>query len=156
MPAARRIVAAAAVLLLAAILNRPSQPRASDAARIDAALSLSAYACKLKSEGRAGDALAVIRQAHALAPTSARITAEVGFYLHAAGLYEGELPMLKAAVAQDARSVDAWLHLGLGYARRSDFADAIDALEHAHTLAPADGRVARWLEWARVQKRAAA
>jgi tetratricopeptide (TPR) repeat protein len=121
--------------------------------RLDAALPLSSYACRLKFEGRFDEALTVIRQAHALAPGSARITAEVGFFLHAARQYDAELPMLRLAVAQDARSVDAWLHLGLGYARRSRFSEAIGALERARALAPDDARVGRWLEWARSQPR---
>jgi DNA-binding winged helix-turn-helix (wHTH) protein len=148
-----RVASAAAALLLGVALNEPSHGPLDRSERLEAALSLSAYACRLKSDGRAQDALAVIRQAHALAPSSARITAEVGFYLHAAGQYEGEMPMLQTALAQDDRSVDAWLHLGLAYARRLDFVDAIAALERAHGLAPSDDRVARWLTWARAQRR---
>jgi hypothetical protein len=45
----------------------------------------------------------VIQEAHRLARTSVRITAEVGFYMHAAHRFEAEMPMLKRAVAQDAR-----------------------------------------------------
>lgn len=143
----------AALLVMAlTISGHTSSPRTSND-RLEAALSLSSYACRLKSERRFDDALTVIRQAHALAPESARITAEVGFYLHAAGQYDAEFPMLRRALTQDARSPEAWMHLGLAYARRLDFADAIPALERAHALAPHDAAVERWLAWARAQTR---
>ena len=141
---------AAAVLLTVATSGPRFSPGVS-AERLEAALSLSSYACALKSAGRFDDAVTVIQQAHALAPWSARITAEVGFYLHAAGRYEEEFPMLRRAIEQDARSPDAWLHLGLAYARRADFRTAIDALEQAHALAADDSRVTHWLTWARSQ-----
>jgi DNA-binding winged helix-turn-helix (wHTH) protein len=144
-------IAALVVLGLTIAGHGPSPIVAHE--RLEAALSLSSYACRLKSERRYDEALAVIRQAHALAPESARITAEVGFYLHAAGQYEAEFPMLRRALAQDARSAEAWLHLGLAYARRSDFVEAIPALERAHALAPHDATVERWLAWARAQTR---
>jgi DNA-binding winged helix-turn-helix (wHTH) protein len=152
--ATRRLgwIAAIAVIGVATGGHVSSPDVADD--RLQAALSLSSYACRLKSEGRFDEALAVIRQAHALAPHSARITAEVGFYSHAARQYEAELPMLRLAVVQDARSVDAWLHLGLGYARRLDFSEAIAALERARALAPDNPNVERWLTWARAQARA--
>jgi len=145
----RRLGWIAALLLLGVALGgRTSSPAVANS-QLEAALSLSSYACRLKSEGRFDEALTVIRQAHALAPGSARITAEVGFFLHAARQYEAELPMLRLAIAQDSRSVDAWLHLGLGYARRAEFGEAIAALERARALAPGDPRVERWLAWAR-------
>jgi DNA-binding winged helix-turn-helix (wHTH) protein len=155
-PIRYRVASAAAAVILGIVVNGSSHGPGRASERLDAALSLSSYACRLKSEGRVQDALAVIRQAHALAPSSARITAELGLYLHAAGRYDDEMPTLKTAVAQDDHSVDAWLHLGLGYARRSDFVDAISALERAHALAPDDARVTRWLTWARLQTRAEA
>lgn len=142
--------AAALVLVALASGGRSSSPTIA-AERLEAAYSLSSYACRLKADGQAEQALTVIRQAHALAPESARITAEVGFFLHAARQYEAEMPMLRLAVAQDARSVDAWLHLGLGHARRADFAAAIAALERARALAPDDEAVTFWLTWARAQ-----
>ncbi len=119
--------------------------------RLEAAMSLSSYACRLKANGRFDEALTVIRQAHALAPDSARITAEVGLHLHAARRYDEELPMLRLAVAQDAGSVDAWLHLGLGYARRANYTEAVSALERARSLAPGDPRVMQWLAWVQAQ-----
>jgi Flp pilus assembly protein TadD len=94
----------------------------------------------------------VIQRAHALAPESAQITAEVGFHLHAAGRYDDEFPMLYRAVQMDGRSPDAWLHLGLAHARREDFRSAVEALERAKALAADDGRVQYWLEWARSQQ----
>lgn len=148
--AAPRRLAWIAALLLMGIATSGRNPRPAIADdRLDAALSLSSYACRLKSEGRFAEALTVMRQAHALAPQSARLTAEVGLFLHAAGQYDAEMPMLRRAVTLDARSVDAWLHLGLGHARRSDFAEAISALERARILAPGDRRVVHWLAWAR-------
>jgi DNA-binding winged helix-turn-helix (wHTH) protein len=147
--AARRFAWIGVLLLMSVATGGRNSPPAMANERLEAALSLSSFACRLKSEGRFIEALTVIRQAHTLAPRSARITAEVGLFLHAAGQYDAELPMLRLAVAQDMRSVDAWLHLGLGYARRSDFAKAISALERAHVLAPGDPRVERWLAWAR-------
>jgi DNA-binding winged helix-turn-helix (wHTH) protein len=151
--APKRLGWAAALLLAGLAMGEHTSTPGTAGERLDAALSLSSYACRLKFEGRFDEALTVIRQAHALAPGSARITAEVGFFLHAARQYDAELPMLRLAVAQDARSVDAWLHLGLGYARRSRFSEAIGALERARALAPDDARVGRWLEWARSQPR---
>lgn len=141
---------AALIVIAVALGGRSSTPVVADE-RLDAALSLSSYACRLKADGRSDEALVVIRQAHALVPHSARITAEVGFYLHAARHYDAELPMLRLAVAQDDRSVDAWLHLGLGYARRLAFGDAITALERAQALSPDDSRIGYWLAWTRAQ-----
>lgn len=116
--------------------------------RLAAAEQLSAYACLLKSQGRVEEGLAAIQKAHAVAPEIARFTAELGLHLHAARRYDEEMRMLLLAVAQDAGSADAWLHLGLGYARRSNFADAIPALERANRLS---GEHAYWLNWARHQ-----
>jgi DNA-binding winged helix-turn-helix (wHTH) protein len=146
----------AAAVLLAAATGGRTFPPASSSERFDAALSLSSYACALKSAGRFDEAVTVIQQAHALAPESARITAEVGFYLHAAGRYDEEFPMLRRAIEQDTRSPDAWLHLGLAYARRADFKTAVHALEQAHTLAADNPRVTEWLAWARAQQRSGA
>jgi DNA-binding winged helix-turn-helix (wHTH) protein len=143
---------AAVVLLGVATGGRTFSP-ATSTERLDAALSLSSYACVLKGQGRFEEAVTVIQRAHALAPESARITAEVGFYLHAAGRYDDEFPMLHRAIDQDARSPDAWLHLGLAYARRAKFIPAIQALEEAHALAANDPRVSQWLTWARAQQR---
>jgi DNA-binding winged helix-turn-helix (wHTH) protein len=155
--AARRPLAwtAAVVLLAAAAGGRAPQPITASA-RVEAARALSSYACALKSQGRFDDALAVIQRAHALAPGWARITAEVGFYMHAAGRFDGEFPMLRMAIEQDGRSPDAWLHLGLAHARRREFGDAAAALERARALASGDPRVERWLSWVREQQRARA
>ena len=118
-----------------------------------AATALSAHACALKAEGRVEEGLAVIERAHALAPESARFTAEVGLFLHAARRYDEEMPMLQRAVAQDRQSADAWLQLGLGFARRGDLAAAIEALDRAASLTADDPRPRQWLEWARAQRR---
>ena len=77
--------------------------------------------------------------------------AEVGFYLHAAGQFEAEFPAIERAIALDPESSDAWLHLGLAYARRDDFPRAIESLERAHRLSHGDADVDRWLTWARHQ-----
>jgi len=142
---------AAAIVLVTAVQVQPGSP-VDAATRLAAAEELSAFACALKAEGRFEEGLKVIQRAHALAPESARITAEVGLHLHANQRYDDEMPMLLAAVTQDPRSGDAWLHLGLGYARRADFATAVPALERAVALAPAAGRTRYWLEWARRQQ----
>jgi len=84
---------------------------------------------------------------HALAPESAKITAELGLHLHAVKRYEEELSTQLLAVSQDQHSPDAWLHLGLGYARRSDFAAAVPALERAASLDSRSERIQYWLEW---------
>jgi DNA-binding winged helix-turn-helix (wHTH) protein len=123
------------------------------AERLEAAHALSAYACLLKSQGRFEEGLRAIQRAHAIAPESARITAEVGLHLHAARRYDEEMAMLWSAVNQDRASADAWLHLGLGHARRSNFDEAVAALEQAATVARDDGRVRYWLEWARTESR---
>ena len=60
--------------------------------------------------------------------------------------------MLFSAVARDQRSAEAWMHLGLGYARRADFAAAVPALERAVALAPGAERPRYWLAWARAQR----
>jgi DNA-binding winged helix-turn-helix (wHTH) protein len=150
-PAYRQRLALALAVALAVFVDGQSVDRRDAAARLAAAESLSAYACALKTEGRFDEALAVIERAQALAPSSARITAEVGFYLHAARRFEAEFPMLQKAIALDARSPDAWLHLGLAYARREQFGRAIEALEHAQALAAGDSRIRGWLAWARAQ-----
>jgi DNA-binding winged helix-turn-helix (wHTH) protein len=127
----------------------PGRPMSAE--RLAAAESLSSYACLLKSQGRFEEALAVIRRAQALAPESAKFTAEVGFYLHAAGRYDDEFPMLYRAIQMDARSPDAWFHLGLAHARRQDFQKAVESLERAGAIATDDARVRGWLHWARLQ-----
>ncbi len=144
---------AAAGLLISALCGSVGGRAPSWADRQAAATALSAYACALKAEGRVEEGLAVIERAHALAPESARFTAEVGLFLHAARRYDEEMPMLQRAVAQDRRSADAWLQLGLGFARRGDLAAAIEALDRAASLTADDPRPRQWLEWARAQRR---
>lgn len=122
------------------------------AERLAAAEELSAYACLLKSQGRFEEGLVAIRKAHAISPESARFTAEVGLHLHATRRYDEEMVMLIQAVRQDGRSADAWLHLGLGYARRARFDQAIDALERARDVSNGE-RAEYWLRWARAQQR---
>jgi DNA-binding winged helix-turn-helix (wHTH) protein len=145
---------AAAIAAIAILTGGHTATLPMSAERLAAAEALSAYACVLKSQGRFAEGLAVIQRAHALAPESARITAEVGFHLHAAGQFQAEFPMLYRAVQMDSRSPDAWLHLGLAHARREDFRQAVDALERARALASEDERVRHWLDWARERQRA--
>ena len=152
MPA--RVGAAAMVALSLLAGGQVGSPAREDGRRV-AAEALSAYACLLKSQGQVGEALRVIRQAHALAPESAKITAEVGFYLHASGQYEEEFPMLRRAIALDRNSPDAWFHLGLAEARRDAFDEAVAALERARALAADDEKVVRWLAWAREHQQGA-
>ena len=144
----RMFVRAAGVAGIALLSGTALDVRTSAETRLAAAESLSKYACLLKSQGRFDDGLAAIRQAYALAPESARITAEVGFHLHAARQFDREFAMFHRAIAIDDRSPDAWLHLGLGYARRSDFASAIPALARAAALADDADPYRRWLDWA--------
>jgi tetratricopeptide (TPR) repeat protein len=108
----------------------------------------------LKSQGRFEEGLAAIQKAHGIAPESARITAEVGLHLHAAHRYDDEMPMLLRAVRQDGRSAEAWMHLGLGYARRSRYDDAVTALEHAASIASGDENIRYWLDWSRARRQA--
>lgn len=144
-----------AAALLAAVLTggQGRMPAGADDLLL-AAESLSSYACVLKTRGEFEQALSVIRQAHALAPASAKITAEVGFYLHAAGYYEAEFPMLQRAVEQDSTSPDAWLHMGLAHARRGDYERAAESLERAARLPGAGEPVGRWLTWVHSQQAA--
>lgn len=142
----------AAVIFLVLFIGAQGQFPAGADAKLSAAESLSAYACLLKSRGEAGEALRVIRQAQMLAPRSARITAEVGFYLHAAGFYDAEFPALRRATELDPSSPDVWLHMGLAYARRDDFRRAVESLERASHLAGSNEKVDRWLDWARAQQ----
>jgi tetratricopeptide (TPR) repeat protein len=85
-------------------------------------------------------------------PDSAKITAEVGFYLHAAGYYDAEFPTLFRAAELDPASPDVWLHLGLAYARREDFGKAIESLERAQQLSGGNKSVEYWLAWTRDQR----
>jgi DNA-binding winged helix-turn-helix (wHTH) protein len=147
-----RLAWAAVVVFSLLSGGRTAAPVAADE-RLAAAETLAGYACVLKSQEKYAEALEVIRRAHALAPDSARITAEVGFYLHAAGYYDDEFPMLRRALALDDRSADAWLHLGLAQARREHFDDAVRSLERAHRLEADNPTVERWLGWARQQQR---
>jgi len=142
----------AAVLLLGILSGGLGRVPPDDDGRLLAAESLSAYACLLKSRGEFSEALSVIRRAQALIPTSAKITAEVGFYSHAAGRYDDELPMLHRATQLDASSAEVWWHMGLAYARRQDFINAVASLERARGLAGADSRIDWWLTWARQQR----
>lgn len=143
-----------AAALIVGSLSGAIGPNTLAAERLAAAEELSAYACLLKSQGRFEEGLAAIRTAHAIAPESARFTAEVGLHLHATHRYDDEMAMLLRAVRQDARSADAWLHLGLGYARRAKFVEAVDALERAHLVSNGQ-RAEYWLQWARAQERLA-
>ncbi len=126
-------------------------PNTLAAERLAAAEELSAYACQLKSQGRFEEGLLAIRKAHAIAPEWARFTAEVGLHLHAARRYDDEMAMLLQAVRQDGRSPDAWLQLGLGYARRSKFDEAVAALERASQISNGQ-RAQYWLQWARAER----
>lgn len=109
-----------AAIVLLGLSEGGVAPNTMAAERIAAAEQLSAYACMLKSQGRFQEGLAAIQRAHAIAPESARFTAELGLHLHAARKYDEEWAMLQQAVRQDAGSADAWLHLGLGHLRRSN------------------------------------
>lgn len=142
----------AAVVLLAILVGGQGRFPAGTDERVLAAESLSAYACVLKSRGEMTRALEVIRQAQALVPDSAKITAEVGFYLHAAGYYDAEFPALRRAVELDGSSPDAWFHMGLAYARREDFANAIASLERAGRFGAESQKVQYWIAWARDQR----
>ena len=141
----------AAVVLVSLGIAGQGRPPAGAEDALQAAESLSAYACLLKSQGDVQAALKVIRQAQSLAPHSGKITAEVGFYLHAAGFYDAEFPMLEQATSLDPMSPDVWLHVGLAHARRNDFARASESLERASRLPGADDTVNRWLTWVRAQ-----
>jgi DNA-binding winged helix-turn-helix (wHTH) protein len=141
----------AAALVAALLIGGQSRSPAGADDRLSAAQSLSSYACLLKSRGEFERALHVIRQAQTLAPRSAKITAEVGFYLHAAGYYDAEFPMLERAAALDPASVDVWLHMGLAHARRENFTRAAESLERASGLPGADENVTRWLTWVRAR-----
>lgn len=145
-------VAQAAAVLIVGLSEGTVGPNSLPAERLAAAQALSEYACALKSAGRFEEGLAAIRKAHAVAPESARITAEVGLHLHATRRYDDEMVMLLRAVNQDGRSADAWMHLGLGYARRSRFDDAVSALERAMAIASVNDEIRYWLDWARDQQ----
>ncbi|HYE86347.1 MAG TPA: winged helix-turn-helix domain-containing protein [Vicinamibacterales bacterium] len=153
-PAARhcrpRWIPQMAAVLIIGLSEGGLGPNTMSAERLAAAEQLSAYACLLKSQGRFDEGLAAIRRAHAIAPESARFTAEVGLHLHATRQYDEEMRMLQQAVRQDSASADAWLHLGLGYLRRSDVDRAIPALERANQLSSRHGT---WLDRARKQQR---
>jgi tetratricopeptide (TPR) repeat protein len=148
-----RWLAPVAAVLLVGFGEGSVGPNTLAAERFAAAEELSAYACLLKSQGRFEEGLAASRKAHAIAPESARFTAEVGLHLHATLRYDDEMVMLLRAVRQDGRSPDAWLHLGLAYARRARFDEAIDALERASQMSNGE-RAQYWLHWARAQQRA--
>jgi DNA-binding winged helix-turn-helix (wHTH) protein len=145
-------LARAAAIAIVVFVDGGIGPSTFAAERLAAAEALSEYACLLKSQGRFEEGLATIRRAHAIAPEFARFTAEVGLHLHAIRDYEAELPMLLSAVDQDRGSVDAWLHLGLGYARRANFDRAVPALERAAAVSRGSERVNYWLAWARQQR----
>jgi hypothetical protein len=102
-------------------------PGSCDDGRQQAAEFLSAYACVPKSRGEMTEACPS-SGARSLVPSSARITAEVGFYLHSAGLYEDELPILQRAEELDPSSLEVWWHMGLACAGRQDFANAVTSL----------------------------
>jgi len=148
-----RWLARVAAVLIVGYFEGGIGPNTLAAERLAAAEELSAYACLLKSQGRFEEGLVAIRKAHAIAPESARFTAEVGLHLHATHRYDDEMAMLFQAVRQDGRSADAWLHLGLGYARRARFDEAVDALERARQISNGE-RAQYWLQWARAQRRA--
>jgi DNA-binding winged helix-turn-helix (wHTH) protein len=151
-PPRARWVPQLAAMLIVGVSAGGVGPNTMAAERLAAAEQLSGYACLLKSQGRFAEGLAAIERAHALAPESARFTAELGLHLHAVHRYDEEMQMLQRAVRQDGASADAWLHLGLGYARRSNFDEAIPALERAGHLARSPERSTYWLTWARQQK----
>ena len=55
-------------------------------------------------------------------------------------------------VIQDVEREALKSYLGLGYARRSNFAEAVAALERAQQIAHANDRIRYWLDWARAQR----
>jgi DNA-binding winged helix-turn-helix (wHTH) protein len=149
LPLTRSRMRWAAVVLLAIFSGGQGMFPAGSDDRLLAAESLAAYACVLKSRGDTAKALEVIRRAQALVPESGKITAEVGFYLHAAGYYDAEFPTLQRAAELDPSSPQVWFHMGLTYARRENFPKAIESLERARQLAGSDPSVEYWLTWAR-------
>jgi DNA-binding winged helix-turn-helix (wHTH) protein/Tfp pilus assembly protein PilF len=104
------------------------------------------YACVLKDVGRPAKSLEIIEAALARTPSSAVLRAHRGLYLHAVRRYEEEMPALLDAVAVDPRSAEAFFHLGLGYARRQQYAPSVAALKRAVVLSNGLPRFRMWLE----------
>lgn len=105
----------------------------------------SRYACLLHKAGLPLDAVAIMRQARALAPEVAVVAAELGMYLHAARQYEAEMEQLRLAVSLEPESPAALFHLGLGLARRAAYAEAASVLDRAVTASDRELRYLAWL-----------
>jgi DNA-binding winged helix-turn-helix (wHTH) protein len=103
-------------------------------------------ACALAKVKQPQLALRTIERGLVMYPRSAALRAHRGLYLHAVGRYDEEMTSLLNAVASDPRSAEAQFHLGLGYARRRDFASSLSALERAMKLSPDEPRYRRWLD----------
>jgi Tfp pilus assembly protein PilF len=105
----------------------------------------SRYACLLHRAGRPLEAVAAMRQAEMLAPDVADVAAELGLYLHAARQYDAEMEQLRRAAARHPASAAALFHLGLGLARRTEYAEAASVLDRAVTASDRELRYVAWL-----------
>jgi DNA-binding winged helix-turn-helix (wHTH) protein/tetratricopeptide (TPR) repeat protein len=102
-------------------------------------------AVALNAQGRHADALDVVDEGIAEAPDAAVLHAWRGLLLHALHRYDEELAALTRATTIDAQSAEAWFHLGLGYARRGDYARALPLMQRAAHLSGEGGYYVSWL-----------
>jgi predicted Zn-dependent protease len=111
-----------------------------------------AYFYELKGQalleaGHAAEALAPLRRAVQLAPAPALIQITLGQALIAtndAKLSEEAIPLLRAAIAKEPESSDAYLQLAMAYGRKNDLADA-DLASAQAAFARGDNKTAREL-----------
>jgi len=101
----------------------------------------------LLEAGHAAEALGPLRHAVQLAPSPALIQITLGQALIAtndAKLAEEAIPLLRAAIAKEPESSDAYLQLAMAYGRKNDLADA-DLASAQAAFARGDNKTAREL-----------
>jgi predicted Zn-dependent protease len=101
----------------------------------------------LLEAGHAAEAIGPLRRAVQLAPSPALIQITLGQALIAtndAKLSEEAIPLLRAAIAKEPESSDAYLQLAMAYGRKNDLADA-DLASAQAAFARGDNKTAREL-----------
>jgi len=101
----------------------------------------------LLEAGHAAEALGPLRRAVQLAPSPALIQITLGQALIATNdvkLSEEAIPLLRAAIAKEPESSDAYLQLAMAYGRKNDLADA-DLASAQAAFARGDNKTAREL-----------
>jgi len=96
------------------------------------------YSDLLSAMGRAEEALAAIRRAHALEPLSLTINMSIGTCLFYARRYDDTIAQQKGTLELDSTFTPALRNLGGAYEQKGMYAEAIEAYQKAMSLSPQD------------------